>query len=344
MQDDPPVGADAASLLASLPPGPWREAALAWAAPLGDDLDRAWADCPRGSWLLWLAGRAGVEERVLVLAAADCARAALELAPALDATLAPALESMVAWCRDEANADETATAVARAVGLASRYGMQAQAAVGDERRQTLLLSLVARAVARVAEGRAATGAPRAQTWPTSADLAAAAAGAATTRVREDVARAIMEARCAELVRARIPAALVVKHAARLEPGPEARPPCYVEVCITDEAKWEALAALWVEAGRAKDRGALEVDDPGWDPYLAATGAAAADARDALDSLRAADSRLVPPRRLDDFTARLELTPGTGPCVLGPAAWLVEAFGLAVVAYDDGAGRREGAPE
>ncbi|HEY3353703.1 MAG TPA: hypothetical protein VGQ83_10675 [Polyangia bacterium] len=339
---------EVASLLASLPAGPWRDAALAWAARFGADLGAAWADCPRGSWLLWLAGRAAVDDHQLTLAAADCAGAALELTPELGPTLVPALDRLTAWARGAATADEAANAVASAFGLASRHGMLAKGATGEERRRLLALSLVARAVARVGEGRVGPGSPRPPSWPTAADLAAAAAAAGTSREREDVARAIMEARCAELVRARIPAALVLGREpvavgpAALTAAASAR--CYVEVCISDERRWQALCELWYEAARAKETGTLEVDDPAWDAALAPAAPNVAEARDALDSLRGGDYRLAPPRRLDDFTGRLEVEPGAVPFGgLGPAAWLAEAFGLAVVAFDEGAGRREGGP-
>jgi hypothetical protein len=53
--------------------GACREAAE-WA---GDKtLDQAWAECERGDWMLWLAHMAGVETRLIVLSACDCAETA----------------------------------------------------------------------------------------------------------------------------------------------------------------------------------------------------------------------------------------------------------------------------
>jgi hypothetical protein len=36
-----------------------------------------WHDCPRGDWLIWLAVKAGVDRRLLILCACACARRAL---------------------------------------------------------------------------------------------------------------------------------------------------------------------------------------------------------------------------------------------------------------------------
>jgi hypothetical protein len=49
-----------------------------WARPYAEDWERAWNECPRGDWLLGIAARSGVDRRKIVLAAAACARLALE--------------------------------------------------------------------------------------------------------------------------------------------------------------------------------------------------------------------------------------------------------------------------
>ena len=61
--------------------GACREA-VEWSAQYGDDFQRAWNECHRGDWMLWLAGRLAGEpgsdaRRPLVLAACECARLAL---------------------------------------------------------------------------------------------------------------------------------------------------------------------------------------------------------------------------------------------------------------------------
>lgn len=49
-----------------------------WARAYGTDWERAWNECPRGDWLLGIAARSGVDKKQIVLAAAACARLALE--------------------------------------------------------------------------------------------------------------------------------------------------------------------------------------------------------------------------------------------------------------------------
>jgi hypothetical protein len=58
------------------------EEAIAWLRTQPADIVTAWNACERADWLLWLAGRAGVEPPLLVLAACDCARTALRFVPA----------------------------------------------------------------------------------------------------------------------------------------------------------------------------------------------------------------------------------------------------------------------
>ncbi len=52
-------------------------AAIEW---IGDrDLETAWKECPRGDWVLWLAGRANIDRKLLVKAACKCAELALPI-------------------------------------------------------------------------------------------------------------------------------------------------------------------------------------------------------------------------------------------------------------------------
>ncbi len=47
---------------------------------IGDrDLEAAWKECPRGDWMLWLAGRGGIDRRLLVKVACECAELALPI-------------------------------------------------------------------------------------------------------------------------------------------------------------------------------------------------------------------------------------------------------------------------
>jgi hypothetical protein len=43
-----------------------------------------WNECPRGDWLIWLAARAGIDRRLIVLAACDCAETSVSYVPASD--------------------------------------------------------------------------------------------------------------------------------------------------------------------------------------------------------------------------------------------------------------------
>ena len=80
--------------------------ALAWLrTEAHPDLPAAWAACPRADWLLWLAARCAAagssEHRAVVAAAADCAGAALDLAPGA-AGARRAVEAAQAWAQEEA--------------------------------------------------------------------------------------------------------------------------------------------------------------------------------------------------------------------------------------------------
>jgi len=47
---------------------------------IGDrDLEAAWKECPRGDWMLWLAGRADIDRKLLVKTACKCAELALSI-------------------------------------------------------------------------------------------------------------------------------------------------------------------------------------------------------------------------------------------------------------------------
>lgn len=51
--------------------------AIKW---VGDrDLQKAWEECERGDWMLWLAGRSGINLRTLTLAKARCAKLVIHL-------------------------------------------------------------------------------------------------------------------------------------------------------------------------------------------------------------------------------------------------------------------------
>jgi hypothetical protein len=72
---------------------------VAWAEPYGLDWEKAWAECPRGDWLLGLAARAAVDPSALVRAACACARLAREYVPDAEgaARIGAAIEEAEVW-------------------------------------------------------------------------------------------------------------------------------------------------------------------------------------------------------------------------------------------------------
>lgn len=161
--------------------------ALEWAADQGA-ASVAWAECPRGDWMLWLAARAGVDRRLVVLAACDCARLALPVWEDRyrdDARPRTAIETAERWARNEASARDAASAA----DAAACAGSAAYSACGPG---------CALADAAHSAGSAAYTAVRVHErayspYVTSATYAALAA-----------ARAGTHRRCADAIRARIP--------------------------------------------------------------------------------------------------------------------------------------------
>ena len=83
----------------------------------------AWLACPRGDWLLWLAGRCPALPRAaLVFAACACVREALHLVPAGEDRPRAAIEAAEAWARggDGAPSFGEVLAAARAAAYAAR--------------------------------------------------------------------------------------------------------------------------------------------------------------------------------------------------------------------------------
>ena len=48
-----------------------------WAKAQDCNLYNAWRKCPRGDWLLWMAAELGIERKLIVAAACDCAETSL---------------------------------------------------------------------------------------------------------------------------------------------------------------------------------------------------------------------------------------------------------------------------
>ncbi len=84
------------------------EEARDWAQ--GKTLAAAWKQCPRGDWLLWLAGKAGVDRRLVVEAACRCAESVIGLIPAGEERPIAAIASARAWIQGDATIEEVRAA------------------------------------------------------------------------------------------------------------------------------------------------------------------------------------------------------------------------------------------
>lgn len=78
-----------------------------------------WETCPRADWLLWCAPRIGIEKKLIVYAACQCARTVLHLVKAGEDRPRIAIETAEAWCRDEATIKQVRDAAAAADAAAT---------------------------------------------------------------------------------------------------------------------------------------------------------------------------------------------------------------------------------
>ena len=93
------------------------------------DLDTAWAECPRGDWLLWLTAKAGIDRKRLVMSACSTAREALRFVPEGEDRPRIAIETAEAWCRSEATIEQVREARWNAnAAAAAAYAADAAAA------------------------------------------------------------------------------------------------------------------------------------------------------------------------------------------------------------------------
>jgi len=170
--------------------------AVEWVGRRG--LRTAWRDCPRGDWMLWLATRVNVDRRLVVRAACDCARLALQYVPFGEDRPRLVIEIAEAWCDGKvaANTSSDASAVYAAVGAAyyaAYYASAADAAVDAVRAADAAAYAV----------RAAYAAARAVRAADAAVYAAAYAACAAGSTNAAYAVRAADAKCAALVRKRI---------------------------------------------------------------------------------------------------------------------------------------------
>jgi len=156
--------------------------ATEWVAHRG--IVKAWRECPRGDWMLWLAGRLDIDRKLLVMAACDCAETALQYVPDGEDRPAKCIQVTRNWCEGTATIEDV------------------RAARGD---------------ADAAYAAAADAAAYAAAYAAAADAAAAAAYAAADADYAYAADASPYAgrgpallTCADLVRKRIPLSIIQK--------------------------------------------------------------------------------------------------------------------------------------
>ena len=108
--------------------------AIAWAESLGPNHPAdatAWEQCPRGDWMLWVAGRLGIPRATLVLGACACARQALVHIKAGEDRPRIAIETAESWARGgEGAASIEEVRKARAAADARRGRPQASRGTG----------------------------------------------------------------------------------------------------------------------------------------------------------------------------------------------------------------------
>jgi hypothetical protein len=101
--------------------------AVTWAAAQTTYAE-AWENCERGDWLLWLAGRLEVDQKLLVKAGCACARTALQYVPKGEERPRIAIETAEAWAEGRATLSQVRAAAAAAAAWAASASASAWAA------------------------------------------------------------------------------------------------------------------------------------------------------------------------------------------------------------------------
>jgi hypothetical protein len=178
-------------------------AILAWVvARRNRTLDDLWAECQHGYWMLWLASCLGVDRRLTVLAACDCAESVLSYIPAGEERPRRAIESARRWARGEATVDEVRAAA----------GAAYDAAYAVERAAAAYASIAAHEAAAAIEAAGCMDDPaEAAMYAAQADAVAAAVGQDEVSAAEAAATASF-ARSADIVREHIDATTIASAA------------------------------------------------------------------------------------------------------------------------------------
>ena len=95
----------------------------------GQDSQEAWQTCERGDWMLWVAARLGVDRKLIVLAACDCAETALHFVDPLEIRPKEAVATARRWCQGAYTSQQVRQAAADATAAA--YAADAAAYAAD---------------------------------------------------------------------------------------------------------------------------------------------------------------------------------------------------------------------
>jgi hypothetical protein len=108
-----------------------------WASGFGDNLERAWHECPRGDWLIGLATALGVPVKELLPAVAGLVSQVLAKLPAGEQRPEEALRAAERWAQGASTgaectrARDAATAAAGTLGLVASAAARATAALAE---------------------------------------------------------------------------------------------------------------------------------------------------------------------------------------------------------------------
>jgi hypothetical protein len=155
-----------------------------------------WEQTERGDWMLWAAGRAGVDYRLVVTAAADCTRFVLDLID--DDTRAVAehgVTTVEAWCAGRVSAGDCRSAASRVNREAERT------APIDDPRKAAGRAAALWAVESLAQ--AAASDDRVRSVEFASECVRRVAGTHGRMFGPEEAEAV-QGRCAEAIRGRIP--------------------------------------------------------------------------------------------------------------------------------------------
>jgi hypothetical protein len=174
---------------------------------LGDQTDptAAWNNCQRPDWLLWAAGKLGVDCRLIVRAAAMCARTALKFVTAGENRPLAAIEAAERWAENPteenrvgAKAAAYAAYAAAAAAYADAYAAAAAAYAATYAAYAAAAAAYANANANAADA-ADAAAYAVYVAADAANVAADAAYAQQGDIRRELAILVREIIPAELI-------------------------------------------------------------------------------------------------------------------------------------------------